>query len=269
MSSTHNSPDLATAIGEQLPFLRRYARALTGSQAEGDTHAAKTLEAILHDPSMFQTDVPAKQALFTIFHKEWNSVTSAETPDHGGIEAAARRHLSKLAPGSREALLLSVIEEFTPDQIAGIMALQTEDVHNLLAQAYDDMEKSIRGKVMIIEDEAIIAIDLEGIITDLGHAVTGVARTRDASVNLAGRTTPDLILSDIQLADNSSGIDAIDDIMKDLTVPVIFITAFPERLLSGEKHEPAFLISKPYTEEQVRVAVSQAMFFASTETLRA
>ena len=51
--------------------------------------------------------------------------------------------------------------------------------------------------------------------------------------------------------------------------PVIFITAFPERLLTGERPEPAFLISKPYSEDQVRSAISQAMFFSSTETLRA
>ena len=270
MSSSHTGPDLATAIGEQLPFLRRYARALTGSQTVGDNHAARTLEAILHDTSLFNTDVPAKQALFTVFHREWSDITSDDASETNGIEAAARRHLAKLAPGSREALLLSVIEEFSTQQIAGIMSLETAEVETLLAQAYDDMEQSIRGKVMIIEDEAIIAIDLEGIIGDLGHEVTGVARTRDAAVKLASQKTPDLILSDIQLADNSSGIDAIDDITKDLVdVPVIFITAFPERLLSGEKHEPAFLISKPYTEEQVRVAVSQAMFFSSTETLRA
>jgi len=78
---------------------------------------------------------------------------------------------------------------------------------------------------------------------------------------------PDLILADIQLADNSSGIDAVNDLMGVMDVPVVFITAFPERLLTGEKHEPAFLISKPFKVEQVRSAVSQALFFSTTETL--
>ena len=50
-------------------------------------------------------------------------------------------------------------------------------------------------------------------------------------------------------------------------VPVVFITAFPEKLLTGDRPEPAFLITKPYTEDQVQSAVSQAMFFATTETL--
>jgi CheY-like chemotaxis protein len=121
---------------------------------------------------------------------------------------------------------------------------------------------------MIIEDEAIIAMDIESIIRGMGHSVTGIARTRDGAVALAKRERPDLILADIQLADNSSGIDAVNQILRDLPdMPVIFVTAFPERLLTGERPEPAFLITKPFSEEQIRSAVSQAMFFASTETL--
>jgi CheY-like chemotaxis protein len=120
---------------------------------------------------------------------------------------------------------------------------------------------------MIIEDEAIIAMDLTAIIETMGHDVTGVARTHREAVKLALEETPDLILADIQLADNSSGIEAVNEILGHFAhIPVIFVTAFPERLLTGERPEPAFLINKPYTEEQVRSAVSQAMFFASTET---
>ena len=100
--------------------------------------------------------------------------------------------------------------------------------------------------------------------------MTGIARTHSAAVELAHGKRPDLILADIQLADGSSGIDAVNELLRDMgDIPVIFITAFPERLLTGERPEPAFLISKPYTEEQVRSAVSQAMFFSSTEGLTA
>jgi len=111
-------------------------------------------------------------------------------------------------------------------------------------------------------------MDLQSIVSHMGHAITGVARTRTEAVALGKAERPDLILADIQLADNSSGIDAVNDLLKALgDIPVIFITAFPERLLTGEKPEPAFLITKPYSEEQVRLAASQAMFFSSTETL--
>jgi len=120
----------------------------------------------------------------------------------------------------------------------------------------------------VIEDEAIIAMDISAIVSDIGHKVTGIARTRSEASHLAAARRPDLILADIQLADQSSGIDAVNDILAQFEhIPVIFITAFSERLLTGKRPEPAFLITKPFTEEQLRSAVSQAMFFSSTETL--
>ena len=70
-----------------------------------------------------------------------------------------------------------------------------------------------------------------------------------------------LVLADIQLADGSSGIDAVQDILALAPVPAIFITAFPERLLTGHRVEPTFLISKPFRENTVRAAISQSLLF--------
>lgn len=268
MTSTTSASDLATVIGDQLPYLRRYARALTGTQATGDAYAAATLEAILEDRSIFETSQPPRQSLFTVFHGIWTSSGSPVEDGETGLAKAAQAHLSKLTPNTREALLLHTIEEFSTDQIAEIMQTDNGEVHHLIDVAQREMADSVSGKVMIIEDEAIIAMDLQSIVADMGHGITGVARTRDSAVSLARTERPDLVLADIQLADNSSGIDAVNDILADLgDLPVIFITAFPERLLTGERPEPAFLISKPYREDQVRSAVSQAMFFSSTEPL--
>jgi len=186
------------------------------------------------------------------------------------FSAAAQAHMANLTPKSREALLLHSIEGFTQSEIARIMQTDDDHVAKLIDAAQREMEASVRGRVMIIEDEAIISMDIAAIVREMGHAVTGIAATRWEAVDLAARERPDLILADIQLADRSSGIDAVNDILKLVDdVPVIFITAFPERLLTGIRPEPAFLITKPYHEEQVRSAVSQAMFFASTETLHA
>jgi CheY-like chemotaxis protein len=186
------------------------------------------------------------------------------------LAAAAQKHLAKLTGNARECLLLSVIEGFSVPEIAGVMSLTRDEVRALLDTAYREMQDAVAGRILVIEDEAIIAMDLENIVASLGHSVTGVARTRAGAVTLAGQERPDLILADIHLADDSSGIDAVREIVGAVGhLPVIFITAYPERLLKGERYEPAFMIAKPYTEEQVKVAVSQAMFFASTETLRA
>lgn len=261
---------LSAEIGRNLPYLRRYGRALTGSQASGDRFAATTLEALLEDLSAMQVVPEPKVALFRAFHQVWSSAGSPLGEPDGPLSARAQGHMMKLTPNSREALLLNVIEGFTPEQIATIMQIDTDDVANFVNIAVKEMEASVAGAVLVIEDEAIIALDIVDIVRGIGHRVTGTARTHVEAVALALDDRPDLILADIQLADKSSGIEAVNEILAEFQdTPVIFITAFPERLLTGDRPEPAFLITKPFTEDQLRSAVGQAMFFASTETLSA
>ena len=264
--------DIASTVATQLPYLRRYARALTGSQGTGDRYAEATLMAILEDRSTWDEALPAKAALFRVFNSIWASSGSPveDGEGQGGLHARAQAHLRRLTPNTREALLLRTIEEFGYDDIGSIMGIPAGEARDFVEIAEREMQDSVSGKVLVIEDEAIIAMDIQSIVAEMGHAITGVARTRAMAVEVGRRERPDLILADIQLADASSGIDAVNDLLGHYgEIPVIFITAFPERLLTGSKPEPAFLISKPYTEEQVRSAVSQAMFFASTETLHA
>ncbi len=264
------TPDMATLVGDSLPFLRRYARALTGSQDTGDRFAAATLEAILADSSTLEGSNEPKVGLFHTFHVVWSSAGAPLGEPDTRLSARAQDHMATLTPNTREALLLHAVEGFRHDEIASIMQVSADEAVELIDIALREMETSIAGKVMVIEDEAIIAMDIVAIVNEMGHAVTGIARTRTEAVKLASEDRPDLILADIQLADNSSGIDAVNDILAQFEdVPVIFITAFPVRLLTGKRPEPAFLITKPFSEEQVRSAVSQAMFFSSTETLAA
>ncbi|MBD3786189.1 MAG: response regulator [Sphingomonadales bacterium] len=262
--------DFASLVAANLPFLRRYARALTGSQDSGDRYAAATLEAVLLDDSIAKSDADAKLGLFRAFHMVWASAGAPVGEADTRLSARAQAHMADLTPNTREALLLHVIEGFTPADIAEIMQISADEAVDYIEIARREMDNSVRGRVMVIEDEAIIAMDISSIVQDLGHDVTGIARTRTEAVALAASNRPDLILADIQLADNSSGIDAVNDILAQFEdIPVIFITAFPERLLTGARPEPAFLITKPFSEDQVRSAVSQAMFFSSTETLAA
>jgi len=270
MTDTHPEPDLAETIGDELPYLRRYARALTGNQQTGDNYAAATLEALLVDQDVFDQTLSPCVALFKAFHGIWmSSGAPVEEPSDGETaEARAQWRLTNLTPNTRESLLLHSVEGFQISEIAVILGVSPDEASELLSIARREMTGDVQGRVMVIEDEAIIAMDIMAIVESLGHTVTGNARTRDQAVELARRDPPDMILADIQLADKSSGIDAVNDILKGSgDVPVLFITAFPERLLTGKRPEPAFLIAKPYTEEQVLSAVSQAMFFAGTETL--
>jgi CheY-like chemotaxis protein len=254
-----------------LPYLRRYARALTGNQEAGDRFTVSTLEAMLQNTSWQQSGLAPRILLFRAFHTVWNDAGKPASEDASStLEQRAQMHMSGLTPNSREALLLSTIEEFSRAEIGQIMQIEPDEVSDLMDVAYREMQDSVRGKVMIIEDEALIALDLRTIVEDMGHEVAGVARTVDEAIELGRAERPDLILSDIQLADGSCGIDAVRSLLENLGVkPVIFITAFPERFLTGEKPEPALLIAKPFRRAHVRSAISQGMFFSSLERLLA
>ena len=268
MKETGAEMTFSDNLAAELPYLRRYTRALTGSQARGDKYTVATLEMILKDRSPFDNEHPIKVNLFKCFHAIWSTSGQQFVDPDDKIRSRAHGLLSKLTTNSREALLLRTIEEFSLPQIAIIMDTDEETVRGLIKTANAELAESFKGRVMIIEDEPIIAADLADIVSSLGHTVTGIARTHTEAVALGNEHPTDLILADIQLADNSSGIDAVNDLLGIMDVPVIFITAFPERLLTGDRPEPAFLISKPFHETQVQSAVSQAMFFASTDTLK-
>ncbi|HEU0044332.1 response regulator [Sphingomonas sp.] len=263
---------LGQQLAPHLPFLRRYGRALTGSQQHGDKYVRATLEAIVAAPDQFPRDVDPRLGLYRMFQVIWNSANFDETghepsgdtgADLGADdqEAVARARLSRITPLSRQALLLTAMEGFTPEDAAYLIEVDAAEVETLVAEALREIEKQTHARVLIIEDEPIIAMDIETIVRDLGHEVTGVAVTRDEALALAMEDRPGLVLADIQLADDSSGIDAVKDILAEFEVPVIFITAFPERLLTGERPEPTFLITKPFQRSTVKAAISQALFF--------
>ena len=158
-------------------------------------------------------------------------------------------------------MLFRSMEGFSRQETAYLMDIDADDVDSLVNEALQEIEKQTRADVLIIEDEPIIAMDIEMIVRDMGHDVTGIAVTRDEAVEMALANRPGLVLADIQLADDSSGIDAVKDILARFSVPVIFITAFPERLLTGERPEPTFLITKPFQRSTVKAAIAQALFF--------
>ncbi|MEZ0497862.1 response regulator [Sphingomonas sp. IW22] len=257
---------LGQQLAPHLPFLRRYGRALTGSQTEGDRYVRATLEAIVAAPEEFPRDVDPRLGLYRTFQAIWGST---QIDEFGGEdvdpssdqEAIARARLARIAPLSRQALLLTAMEGFTVEDTGYLIDVDTAEVDRLVAEALAEIEQQTRARVLVIEDEPIIAMDIETIVRDLGHEVTGVAVTRDEAVALAMDDRPGLVLADIQLADDSSGIDAVKDILAQFNVPVIFITAFPERLLTGERPEPTFLITKPFQRSTVKAAISQALFF--------
>ena len=253
-------------IVRHAPYLRRYARALTGSQAEGDALVQATLESLLSGEMALSADLPLRAALYQALHARWRGQPMSALGE--GSSLGADQRLQTLPPDQRAALLLVSMEGFSPAEAGLIVQVSPERLEALLGQAEADLQRQLTTEVMIIEDEPIIALDLTRLVLDLGHRVTGVAATRDEAVALARRTAPGLVLADIRLADGSSGMDAAADILASFDIPVIFITAFPEHLLTGERPEPAFLITKPFREEAVKALIGQALFFHSPERAR-
>jgi DNA-directed RNA polymerase specialized sigma24 family protein len=252
----------AHAVAQHLPYLRRYARALTGSQASGDAYVAATLEALVKDPGLLASSYPPRVTLFQLFSTIWNSLTVNEAIDPSTTSLVAPdRHLSQITAKPRQAFLLISVEGFPEEHAARILDVDIPALRRLLDESSQQLAAQIATDVLIIEDEALIALDLEALLENLGHRVVGVARTRSEAAAIARNKRPGLILADIQLADGSSGLDAVNDLLNMFEVPVIFITAYPERFLTGERPEPAFLVSKPYQPATVSALVSQALFF--------
>jgi len=264
---------LSQEIAPHLPYLRRYARALTGSQASGDAHVTACLEAIVADPSIFDRTNGVKVGLYQLFRALWHGLEIDPAPKADDAlalrEATARERLAAMTPEGRQVLLLTTLEGFRPEEAAIITGHAVGRIHDLIADAVAEIDRQMATRVLIIEDEPMISMDLAEIVESLGHQVTTIARTATQAVRAAGSETPGLVLADIQLADGSSGLDAVRGILARFEVPVIFITSFPERLLTGERPEPTFLITKPYDPNAVKAAISQALFFRTTAAMEA
>ena len=250
-----------------VPYLRRFARALTGSQTLGDACVVSAIERILAGKA---GSIPARIALYRSVVEEVDALEArplvSDKPSSPGKPSPAavdtvQRNLAALTPVGRQAFLLVAMEEFTLQDAALVLEMAPHEVSTLLEDANQDIAAQIATDVVIIEDEPLIAMDLEQLVQSLGHRVVRVARTERQAIEAVKQTRPGLVLADIQLADGSSGIDAANEFLQDFSVPVIFVTAFPERLLTGLRPEPTFLISKPFQAHALKAVISQALFF--------
>jgi DNA-directed RNA polymerase specialized sigma24 family protein len=258
----------AQLVVQHLPYLRRYARALTGSQMAGDAYVAATLETLVSEPETIGRGPNVRLDLFQVFTRIWNSLSVNGKSEQIQRDLPAEVRIGQITPLPRQAFLLSSLEGFSEEETASILGVDVETVRDLVDEAGRELAADMATDILIIEDEPLIAMDLEALVEGLGHNVSGVARTRTEAVKLAGENRPGLILADIQLADGSSGLDAVNDLLKSFEVPVIFITAYPERFLTGERPEPAFLIAKPFQPAMVSAIASQALFFSRNAKTR-
>lgn len=254
------------AIAAQMPYLRRYARAVTGCQSTGDAQVVSTLEAIVANPAMLDPGSDPRVALYRSFSSMLNrnagSAQAAPLVDGAGADAGpAERNLAAITPLPRQAFLLLTLEQFSAAEAASVLGVAEHEVKALVDRAGREIAGQVATTVVIIEDEPLIAMDLERIVQQLGHRVCGLASTHRQAVELVRLHRPGLVLADIHLADGGSGLEAVKEILAGLEVPVIFVTAYPEQLLTGSRPEPTFLVTKPFRAELLKAVISQALFF--------
>ena len=223
----------------QLPFLRRYARAVTGHAAQGDRAVEHMLETLLDA-------APAQVTRVSLFA----ALDKALVPGRETGNARARR-----------ALLLTAMEGFSLPDAAAVLGASPQDISGLIEAAERSHAAAGSCRVCIIEDEPLIGASLSQIVQSLGHTVTGVIASAKEAVRHALAEKPNLLIADIHLADGSQGTDAVAEIRRTLPIPAIFITAFPERLLTGRPGEPTFLVPKPFKPAHVRAVITQAVSF--------
>lgn len=258
-------PTQADTIRQNLPYLRRYARAVSGEQRTGDMAVVACLQSLLAAPA--NDSAVDRRLLFRALHDVWSSPAAMAPLDPAEV---IQGRLDSLSPLQRQALLLTMLEGFSAGDAAYILRIGDEaEFSRLLAAAKRGLSAQPPTRILIIEDEPVIALDIASIVQQSGHEVVGIAATHAEAVALAEAERPGLVLADIQLADDSSGIEAVGEILGNHAVPVVFVTAYPDRLLTGERTEPTFLITKPFEAEQLNVTISQALSVRSAATHRA
>lgn len=259
---------LAESIAPHVPHLRRFARLLTGNQQSGDTAVARVLQVVASDPSRFP-ELPPRLGLYQCFLETLTRRYRDAGPQPGLFGETATRSLAALTPEGRQAFLLITVEGFSQTEAAAILQMSPQRVDRLLQEAGLEISRQIATDVLVVEDEPLIALDLQRILEGLGHRVVSIARTRKDALKAAQLNKPGLVIADIRLADGSSGLDAVNDMLRSFSVPVVFVTAFPEKLATGLGPEPTFLIPKPFRDEAVKAIVSQVLFFDQQTKLRA
>lgn len=252
-------------VSAHIPYLRRFGRALVGSREGGDACVMATLEALVAEPTRLSTGENLRVSLYRALLEVWaaSPINAPEGTIAGPLdpETGARRRLDAISLRPRIAFLLNALEGFDVAEVGEILGVDAHRAAGLVEAANTEIADQIATDVLIIEDEPFIAHDLRSIVEELGHRVVGMARTHREAVSAIKQGEPGLILADIQLADGSSGLDAVNEILGALSSPVIFVTAYPERFLTGAPPEPAFLVTKPFSVESLKAVISQALFF--------
>ena len=264
--------------------LCRYARAATGSTTLAEQVVESALRHML-EASPEAGDQPPRLRLFQAVQDQLAQLPPLPVADddmaelaatlagdvrapappagaaNGFTEAWLRRRLWRLPPLRRETLLLYHLAGFDLASVAAIVHRSVPVVEAMLRASWKELSPPGQADILIIEDEALIALDLSMLMRDLGHRVRGIAADRAEAEALLKQGMPDLILSDLRLGLRpDEGRQIVAALGEETAVPVVYVTACPEDVArEAEEGKPVFVVSKPFCSLRLSMAVCDAL----------
>lgn len=119
-------------------------------------------------------------------------------------------------------------------------------------------------KILIVEDENIIALDIRSMLEDLGYMISAIVSSGEESIQKASKMKPDLVLMDIKLKGSIDGVSAGEEIYKQFRIPIVYLTAYSDqatinRINTGKNGNPSTVISKPFDEEELQTVIDNTL----------
>ncbi|MGO9174072.1 MAG: response regulator [Rhodomicrobium sp.] len=239
----------------ELRNLRRYAFCLLGNRFLSDMAVEAALNTLVSDVLAVSGRAISRLDLYRKVNE------AARTSLQKGkvtatVGSGLHSRLLRLNEEQRQVTALHAVIGLPYGDIASIMDVSENHVrttyaHSLVALRHQPVS------VLIIEDEALIARELQEIVTNLGLVVAGMAKNRAEALQIAGRSRPQLILADYKLK-GDTGVDVVKAIRENIDASVIYVTAHPEAAAAaGEKRD--VVIAKPFNVHAVERAVQTHM----------
>lgn len=119
-------------------------------------------------------------------------------------------------------------------------------------------------KIMIVEDENIIALDIRSMLEDLGYLVSDIVSSGEESIQKASKRKPDLVLMDIKLKGSIDGVSAGEEIYRQFRIPIVYLTAYSDqatikRISNGKNGDTPVVINKPFDEGELRTVIDDTL----------
>jgi CheY-like chemotaxis protein len=246
-------------LRDTVPRLRRYARAALGDRDRADDCVARAVAAAS------ATGATASDLETALYHELYRRLADAPVaaPGDTGRQVEAQLladDVRGLEPRRAHALLLRRLEGLDAGVAGAVMGLSPEEVDRLVGEAMAALRKRLLAKVLIIEDDTLVAEHIAAVLTGVGHAVTAIAASVEEALAAARTRRPDVVFADVELGGSASGIDAVAAIRDAGPVRTVYVTAYPERVLArGADAAATCLVTKPFDEARLRTAMAAAL----------